>query len=191
MPTACPCGKSKRPSFGLPGGKPHTAKWCSKCPEKPTEAVDVRNKRCACGRSYPSYGLPGGNTSTAKWCLKCPSKPDNVVKVHSKKCECKMAQPSLGLPGDLSARWCAKCPGMPLNVVKMARKRQRRTEQTVAEAAQTSADDTTLSLISSSASLEAGAKAEDDAALAVPSLLPQNADSIASSLSSLQGQAVS
>ena len=125
MTKRCPCGKSKRPSFGLPGGKPYTAKWCSKCPEKPDNAVDVRNKRCACGASYPSYGNPGGNPGSAKWCAKCPEKPADSVNVHSKRCVCGKSQPSLGLPGEhpYEARWCAKCPDKPVNALNVVRKR--------------------------------------------------------------------
>ena len=119
MKRRCPCGKSTRPSFGLPGGPAKTAKWCSKCPEKPDNAVDVRNKRCECGKSFPIYGMPGGTPGSGRWCAKCPEKPADAVNVHSKRCECGEHQPSLGLPGDSprDARWCANCPTKPANGV--------------------------------------------------------------------------
>ena len=124
----CPCEKGARPSFGLPGGLAKTAKWCSKCPDKPHDAVDVRNKKCSCGKSFPTYGMPGGSPGSGRWCAKCPEKPADSVNVHSKRCMCGKSQPSLGLPGEhpREARWCAKCPGKPANAVYLRERASKR-----------------------------------------------------------------
>ena len=42
----CLCGMSMSPSFGLPGEPKSAARWCSKCPEKPPSAVDIKSRRC-------------------------------------------------------------------------------------------------------------------------------------------------
>jgi hypothetical protein len=97
----CKCGKAQ-PSLGLMG---ETAKWCSKCPDKPSEATNVVSKKCICGKTQPIYGFFG---ETAKWCSKCPDKPSEAINVVSKKCDCGKAQPNFGLPGE-KAQWCSKC----------------------------------------------------------------------------------
>ena len=41
----CECGITKQASLGLIFRNPI---WCSKCPGKPKEAFDVKNKKCEC-----------------------------------------------------------------------------------------------------------------------------------------------
>ena len=124
----CECG-SHRPTFGLPGASSglKAARWCSQCPSKPNNAVDVRNKQCDCGRHQPTLGLPGvPGLKAAQWCSQCPSKPKNAVNVVSKRCECGSHRPTFGLPGRRglkAARWCSQCPSKPNNAVDVRSKR--------------------------------------------------------------------
>ena len=113
-PKICLCGVS-RPSFGPPGSSHgiRSAIWCSKCPTKPLDAVNVTNKRCECGAADPNFGFPGGKGARdARWCSACPTKPPEAVNVKSKRCECGRSSATLGLPGGKCSnlRWCAKCP---------------------------------------------------------------------------------
>ena len=109
----CECGKTQA-SIGLIRGDP---KWCSKCPNKPKNAINVVAKRCKCGKSIPSYGLEGEARKDAKWCLKCPDKPINAIDVINKRCKCEFKkQPIYGLPGK-KAVWCAYCPTKPDNAI--------------------------------------------------------------------------
>ncbi|AAC96920.1 hypothetical protein PBCVKS1B_550L [Paramecium bursaria Chlorella virus KS1B] len=101
MPSKCKCGKS-RPYFGFPGEKPT---WCSKCPEKSKEAINVVNKKCECGKSQPYFGLPGEKPI---WCSKCPEKSKEATNVKNKKCRCGKSQPYFGLQ-DGKPEWCSKC----------------------------------------------------------------------------------
>ena len=123
----CECG-SRQPSFGIPGtiGR-KAARWCSQCPSKPNNAVDVRNKRCECGSCHPTFGLPEtSGWKAARWCLQCPSKPNNAVDVVNKRCECGHRQPTFGLPGTIGKRaaiWCSQCPSKPHNAVDVVNKR--------------------------------------------------------------------
>eukprot|EP00933_Yihiella_yeosuensis_P036630 TRINITY_DN3039_c0_g2_i3.p2 TRINITY_DN3039_c0_g2~~TRINITY_DN3039_c0_g2_i3.p2 ORF type:complete len:225 (-),score=23.09 TRINITY_DN3039_c0_g2_i3:31-705(-) len=71
----CQCRKT-RPRFRFPGDSKVTC--CSKC--KSDGMVDVRNRKCECGRCSPSFGFPGGR-----------------------------AQPSFGFPGNSKATCFSKC----------------------------------------------------------------------------------
>eukprot|EP00951_Prasinocladus_malaysianus_P017152 scaffold134975_cov35-Prasinocladus_malaysianus.AAC.1 len=63
----CECG-ARVPTFGLPGEKSTAARWCSRCPSKSPDAVDVvTSRRCRCGASTPSYGLPGETRASARY----------------------------------------------------------------------------------------------------------------------------
>ena len=125
----CECGSCHHPSFGLPGtiGR-KAARWCSQCPSKPNNAVDVRHgKRCECGSCHPTFGLPGASSrKAAQWCSQCPSKPHNAVDVVNTRCECGRHRPTFGLPGTSgwkAAQWCAQCPSKPHNAVNVVTKR--------------------------------------------------------------------
>jgi hypothetical protein len=101
----CQCGKSQ-PSLNLPGET--IAIWCSRCPNKAPNSVNVTSKKCQCGKSQPSLNLPG--QTIAIWCSSCPNKAPNAVNIINKKCQCGKAQPSLNLPGETIAIWCSSCP---------------------------------------------------------------------------------
>ena len=120
----CLCGSSS-PSFGLPGEPWAAARWCSKCPQKPPNALDIVNRRCLCGSSSPSFGLSGEPAAAARWCSKCPQKPPNAVDIKSRKCLCGSSWSCFGLPGEpkAAARWCSKCPQKPPNAVDVVHKR--------------------------------------------------------------------
>ena len=124
----CVCGRVRQPQLGLPGGIGRKdARWCSQCPSKPSNAVDVRSKRCECGSHNPTFGLPGGSgIKDARWCSQCPSKPINAVDVVSKRCECGSHSPTFGLPGGSGIKdawWCPQCPSKPDNAVDVKNKR--------------------------------------------------------------------
>jgi hypothetical protein len=118
MPKKCECGKHY-PSFNLPGEI--TRKWCSECPNKPLEAINVKNKKCECGKHYPSLNLPG--EITRKWCFECPNKPLEATDVKHKKCECGKHRPSFNLPGEKTGKWCSNCPNKPLEAINVVSKR--------------------------------------------------------------------
>jgi hypothetical protein len=118
MPKKCECGKHY-PSLNLPGEI--TRKWCSECPNKPLEAINVKNKKCECGKHYPSFNLPG--EITRKWCSECPNKPLEATDVKHKKCECGKHYPSLNLPGEITRKWCSNCPNKPLEAINVVSKR--------------------------------------------------------------------
>ena len=101
------------------------ARWCSKCTNKPADAVNVTARRCECRAAQPTYGKPGGVSKDARWCSKCPNKPTDAVNVVSPRCECHAAQPSLGKPGwaPKDARWCSKCPNKPADAVNVTTRR--------------------------------------------------------------------
>ena len=114
----CECGLVSYPKFGPEGGKPKDARWCATC--KPSDAVDVKNKRCECGRAQPAFGPKGGEPKDARWCAKCPKKPSDAVDVKHKRCECGKARPIFAPEGGehKDARWCAKCkPSDAVDVV--------------------------------------------------------------------------
>lgn len=98
----CECGKAQ-PSYGRVGFK---RKWCTKCPSKPSDAVE-RNPKCECGKSRPNFGLPEDKTPT--WCARCPTKPLLAVDIRHKLCTCGRAQPIFGLPNESQPQWCLKC----------------------------------------------------------------------------------
>lgn len=58
------------------------ARWCSRCPSKPNDAVDVKHlASCECddGRAS-SFGPPGGYFKDARrGCSRCPSEPSGAV----------------------------------------------------------------------------------------------------------------
>lgn len=91
----CQCGK--RASFNVSGNKPVC---CSKC--KTSDMVDVKNKKCPCGK-YPSCNLPGKKNPI--YCSKC--KTDDMIDVVNKRCPCGN-HPIYNLPGKKPV-YCAKC----------------------------------------------------------------------------------
>ncbi|AGE54867.1 hypothetical protein PBCVMA1D_297R [Paramecium bursaria Chlorella virus MA1D] len=93
--------------------------WCSKCPEKLKDAINIINKKCVCGKAHPVFGLPGENPM---WCSKCPEKPDDAIDVKNKiKCVCGKAHPVFGLPGE-NPMWCSKCPEKPDDAIDVKNK---------------------------------------------------------------------
>ena len=104
----CACGKSK-PLFGLPGDT--RAEYCSVCPTKPVEAMDIISRRCVCRESSrPVFGFP--DDKMARWCSLC--RPNGTENIKSRRCVCwASTNPVFGHPGDKIALWCKKCPTRP------------------------------------------------------------------------------
>ena len=114
----CECGKH-RASFGLPSEK--RARWCTSCPSKLPDAVDVRHKRCECGKSNPTFGFT--HEKKPRWCKACPSKSPNAVGMCNKKCECGKSRPCYGLPCESRPRWCVACPEKLPNAINIRDKK--------------------------------------------------------------------
>ena len=127
-PKRCRCGQSAHPKHGLNGEPPQLARWCSQCPSRPINAVDIVSKRCECGRGLPNFGVMVDGTDSRKvaryWCANCPNRPPEARDM-SKKCECRRSKPSFGLPGEekKAARWCSRCPTKPPEAVDVVNKR--------------------------------------------------------------------
>ncbi len=41
--------------------------------------MDLRNKRCECGKTQPSFGLPGDAAKDARWCAECQNPMQRLV----------------------------------------------------------------------------------------------------------------
>jgi hypothetical protein len=114
----CECGQS-RASFNLQRGtKP---RWCIKCPNKPTSAIDVINKFCECGKARPNFNLKG--EKTGRWCVKCPTKDPLAIDVKNKLCECGSANPTFNMKNETKGRWCINCPNKDPNAIDIKSKR--------------------------------------------------------------------
>ncbi len=114
----CLCGIA-RPNFNVLGEtKPI---WCSACPSKAINAVNVTNKKCVCGIAQPSLNVPGGTKPI--WCSACPTKSINAVNVTVKKCVCGFAIPYFNVPGATKPIWCSACPTKAVNAVNVKDKK--------------------------------------------------------------------
>ena len=67
--------------------------------------VDIKNRKCRCGRAIPYFGMAGDARATC--CASC--KEDGMVDIKNRKCLCGRARPSFGMPGDARATCCASC----------------------------------------------------------------------------------
>ena len=72
----CICGKQTNYNF-----KDMPAKYCVAC--KKEGMIDVKNKKCFCGKSQPRYNYEG---QTALYCNSC--KDENMINLLFKKCKC-------------------------------------------------------------------------------------------------------
>ena len=112
----CPCN-TRVPIFNYPGQTGGI--WCSVCPERPKETVNVISKKCPCGISISLiYNYPGQTTGI--WCSKCPDRPLDTINVISRRCLCELSTaPRFNYPGQTTGIWCSKCPNIPENVVNV------------------------------------------------------------------------
>mmetsp|Transcript_23653 Transcript_23653/g.59479 ORF Transcript_23653/g.59479 Transcript_23653/m.59479 type:complete len:412 (-) Transcript_23653:59-1294(-) len=128
----CDCGAGLA-TLAMPIGK-GAARWCPKCPNKPSNAI----KKCECRRKKARFGLPGEDPSEARWCADCPGLVPGAVNIvdaargadgpqapavadPNAKCVCGKATPTLALPIQPKyARWCEECPDKPKNAVPTA-----------------------------------------------------------------------
>lgn len=110
----CQCGKHS-PSFGFEDdGK---LIWCSKCPEKPENAINLKeiNRKCQCGKHRPCFGEID---CKAEYCAECKTK--TAVNVVSFLCPCGII-PSFSLEDGIS-KWCSQCPDKPENAINLKSK---------------------------------------------------------------------
>jgi hypothetical protein len=114
----CKCIKAKRPCFNLPGKKGGV--WCKHCPDKPPNAVNVKDKKCVCGKALPTFNLPG--ETIAIWCDNCEDKPSNAINVKNRMCPCGK-RPNFNLPGETIGLWCNNCEDKPPNAVDVKHKK--------------------------------------------------------------------
>jgi len=93
----CLCGKI--PNFNFEGLKP---KFCINC--KDENMINVRNKKCFCGKiQQPIYNFEG---LKPEYCFDC--KKDGMINLVSKKCFCGKSQPIFNLNG-LKPEYCNNC----------------------------------------------------------------------------------
>ena len=96
------CKCDKRPSYNFPGEK--KAVCCSKCKEE--KMVNVKHKKCKCGKKNPTYNFIG--QKTALCCSLC--KEEGMINVVSKRCKCNSdKQPSYNFPGKRNPICCSLC----------------------------------------------------------------------------------
>jgi hypothetical protein len=105
----CICG-AVRPSFALAGQKPI---WCTICPTKDKDAVNIVDPDCECGQAKAYYNIPGNKSPL--WCYDCKS--DDAIAVKKRICECGEHEPSFGLPEDRIRIWCNSCPTKPKDAI--------------------------------------------------------------------------
>jgi hypothetical protein len=67
--------------------------------------INVRDKRCKCGKVRPSFNEPG--ETNALCCASC--KTDTMVNVISRMCQCGKSQPMFNEPGETNAICCSSC----------------------------------------------------------------------------------
>jgi hypothetical protein len=99
MPVICKYPEcKKRASYNTEDLKPM---WCKT--HKTDEMVNVRSKKCPCGK-IPSFNLPGETVGTH--CKMC--KTEEMVDVVNNKCPCG-TRPMYNLPGETVGVCCAEC----------------------------------------------------------------------------------
>jgi hypothetical protein len=82
------CGN--HPIYNVPEDKPIC---CKKC--KTDDMIDVKNKRCKCGKISPVFNVP--TESTGVCCNNC--KTDDMIDVKNKRCNCGKSQPMFNAAG--------------------------------------------------------------------------------------------
>ena len=65
--------------------------------------VNVRDKKCQCGKARPYFNEPG---QTVAIC--CSIKTETMVDVKNKRCICGKATPNYNEPGQTVAICCSK-----------------------------------------------------------------------------------
>ncbi|CAE8739027.1 unnamed protein product [Polarella glacialis] len=76
--------------------------------------VDIRHRKCTCGRSQPSFGFRDDERPTC--CAQCKS--SDMVDIKSKMCNCGRSRPSFGLPDDARPTCCAQCKSSDMVDIK-------------------------------------------------------------------------
>ena len=79
--------------------------------------VDVKNKRCQCGKTLATYNNPDETRGIC--CTSC--KTIGMVDVIRRKCQCRKAIPTFNNPGETTAICCASCKTSSMIDVKSKR----------------------------------------------------------------------
>ncbi|AGE53148.1 hypothetical protein PBCVFr5L_304L [Paramecium bursaria Chlorella virus Fr5L] len=104
MPIICNHPECKKQAFyNIQGLK---ARWCKT--HKTSEMIDVKNKRCSCGKR-PNFNFPGETKGIC--CAEC--KKPGMIDVNNKKCPCGTIS-NFNFPGETVGICCKECktPGM-------------------------------------------------------------------------------
>jgi hypothetical protein len=91
----------KQPSFNY-STEIMSGLCCTTC--KFENMIDVKNKKCRCGKHNPNFNRPG--IKPAICCFTC--RDDDMINVNSELCECG-TRPTFNLPGKNFAVCCVKC----------------------------------------------------------------------------------
>jgi len=93
----CECNVMAKPYFGLPGDHPKDARWCSRCPSKPSNAINIVDRKCKCNK-VATFGFSGG---ISECCTNC--KLPGMLYGPRRKCsECTQ----LALYGESTRKRC-------------------------------------------------------------------------------------
>ena len=80
------------PFFGVPGGR---ATACRACKEP--GMINVKNKRCKCGKLLLFFGVPGGSPTACRAC-----KEPGMIDLKNKRYKCGKGEPFYGVPCGIS-----------------------------------------------------------------------------------------
>ena len=101
MPRNCITCKIKRSFFNYTNEK--KTLYCGSCALP--DMINVKSKRCQCGKKHPVFNEPG--ETTAICCSSC--KTDTMINVKSKRCQCGKKTPGYNEPGETIAICCYSC----------------------------------------------------------------------------------
>ena len=101
MPRNCITCKIKRSFFNYTNEK--KTLYCGSCALP--DMINVKSKRCQCGKKTPGYNEPG--ETIAICCYSC--KTDTMINVKHKRCQCGKKTPSYNEPGETIPICCSSC----------------------------------------------------------------------------------
>jgi hypothetical protein len=76
--------------------------------------IDVKNKKCQCGKTPPYFNEPGETRPIC--CASCKS--PTMIDVKNKKCQCGKSRPTYNEPGETRPICCASCKSPTMIDVK-------------------------------------------------------------------------
>ena len=95
----CKCGK--QPSFNVPGEMKSIC--CKDC--KTNDMIDVKHKRCKCGKTRPCFNV--SDETVGVCCKDC--KTDDMIDVISRRCKCGSLSSAYNIPTENKGVCCLKC----------------------------------------------------------------------------------